>query len=217
MDTPVIDVSALFGLRVRTARLELRLPSEDEMVALAVLADRGVHPPDRMPFRHPWTDRTGQELVDGTVAYHRGARDEWRVERWALPLAVFTNGETIGCIEMRGDGFQAGRSFETGSWLGGEHQGRGYGTEMRVAVLALGFDGLGALVAFSGAFDWNTASLRVSEKLGYRPTGETNEHAPRGTTEREIVMELEREEWERRVHPPVEIDGLERCLHLFGL
>ena len=73
------------------------------MVALAELAERGVHAPDRMPFRHPWTDRTGQELIDGTVAYHRGAREEWRVERWALPLAVFTRGETIGCIELRGD------------------------------------------------------------------------------------------------------------------
>jgi hypothetical protein len=36
------------------------------------------------------------------------------------------------------------REFESGSWLGREHQGRGLGKEMREATLHLGFEGLGA-------------------------------------------------------------------------
>ena len=39
------------------------------------------------------------------------------------------------------------RTVGTGSWLGRPYQGRGIGKEMRGAVLALAFDGLGAEVA----------------------------------------------------------------------
>jgi hypothetical protein len=39
----LIDHWPLLGLRVRTARLELRLPTEEELADLADLAVRGVH------------------------------------------------------------------------------------------------------------------------------------------------------------------------------
>jgi RimJ/RimL family protein N-acetyltransferase len=169
-----------------------------------------------MPFRIPWTDRSGQELVDSTVDYHLGAREEWRAEKWSLVLCAFVDGRPVGGQDVRGDGFASRREFETGSWLGREFQGRGYGTEMREAVLELGFGGLGAVAAISGAFAFNKASLRVSEKLGYAHVGETT-FAPRSEPQRELLMRLTREEWERRAHPPVEIEGLEPCLPLFGL
>jgi RimJ/RimL family protein N-acetyltransferase len=87
---------------------------------------------------------------------------------------------------------------------------------MRHGVLAFGFDGLGARIAVSGAFEGNTASERVSEKLGYRVVGE-DFHAPRGIPLREQIFELDRETWEAQSRPPVEIDGLEPCLQLFGV
>jgi RimJ/RimL family protein N-acetyltransferase len=209
-------IDALLGLRLSTERLELRLGTEEEIAEMARLADRGVHPPDEMPFRTPWTDRSGQELVDSTVEYHLRAREEWRPEKWTLALCVFLEGRPIGGQDIRGDEFASSREFETGSWLGREYQGHGYGTEMREAVLALGFTGLGAAAAISGAFDFNKASLRVSEKLGYEPAKETT-FAPRGEPQRELVVRLPRAEWERRSHPPVEIGGLDPCLHLFGV
>lgn len=43
--------------RVSTTRLELRLPNEQEP-ALAAIAARGVHPPERMPLIIAWTDAT---------------------------------------------------------------------------------------------------------------------------------------------------------------
>ena len=46
----------LFDLRVRTPRLELRYPSDDDLVALVDLARMGIHPPETMPFSTPWTD-----------------------------------------------------------------------------------------------------------------------------------------------------------------
>jgi RimJ/RimL family protein N-acetyltransferase len=169
-----------------------------------------------MPFRIPWTDRSGQELVDSAVEYHLRTREEWRPERWSLALCVFLDGRPVGGQDLRGVEFASRREFETGSWLGREYQGRGYGTEMREAMLELGFAGLGAVAAISGAFDFNKASLRVSEKLGYELVEETT-FAPRGEPQRELVMRLPRAEWERRSHPAVEIEGLEPCLPLFGL
>ena len=169
-----------------------------------------------MPFREPWTDRSGEELVDSAVSYHLGTREDWRPERWSLALCVFFERHPVGGQDLRGVEFASTREVETGSWLGREYQGRGLGTEMREAVLHLGFAGLGALAAISGAFDFNKASLRVSEKLGYELVEEAT-HAPRGKPQRELVVRLTRTEWERRQHPPVEIDGLAPCLPLFGL
>ena len=203
-------------MRLRTERLELRLGTTDEIAELGRVADRGVHPPDEMPFRIPWTDRSGQELVDSTVEYHLRTREEWRPERWSLALCVFLGGRPVGGQDLRGVEFGSRREFETGSWLGRDYQGLGYGTEMREAVLELGFTGLGGVAAISGAFDFNKASLRVSEKLGYEPVEETT-FAPRGEPQRELVVRLTRAEWERRSHPAVEIEGLEPCLPLFGL
>jgi hypothetical protein len=42
---------------------------------------------------------------------------------------------------------------------------------MRIATLHLGFLGLDALTAMTGAFDDNPASLGVTRKLGYEPNG----------------------------------------------
>jgi RimJ/RimL family protein N-acetyltransferase len=203
-------------LRLRTERLELRLGTTDEIAELARVADRGVHPPDEMPFRIPWTDRSGQELVDSAVEYHLRTREEWRPEQWSLALCVFLDGRPVGGQDLRGVEFRSRREFETGSWLGRDYQGRGYGTEMREAVLELGFAGLGGVAAISGAFDFNKASLRVSEKLGYELVEETT-FAPRGEPQRELVVRLTRTEWERRSHPAVEIEGLGPCLPLFGV
>jgi RimJ/RimL family protein N-acetyltransferase len=87
---------------------------------------------------------------------------------------------------------------------------------MRAAVLELAFTGLGADVALSGALEGNVASARVSEKLGYEPAGE-GVQSPRGQPVREQRFRLERALWEARARPPVAIEGLERCLPLFGL
>jgi RimJ/RimL family protein N-acetyltransferase len=171
-----------------------------------------------MPFRIPWTDRAGSPrfLEDVVAPYHRGIRERWRPESWALLLAVWFEGEPVGAQDVRGDDFAARRRFETGSWLGLRFQGRGLGTEMRHGVLALGFVGLGARVAVSGAFEGNIASERVSEKLGYRMTGEAF-YEPRGVRLRERIFELDRERWDAQERPPVEIVGLEPCLPLFGV
>jgi RimJ/RimL family protein N-acetyltransferase len=205
-----MDLSALFGLRLRTPRLELRLPAGPELEELRRVALQGVHPPEFMPFAIAWTDEP--EL--GTfLEYHEMRRREWTPDAWGLELGVWLGGEPAGVQAVTSKDFSNTRRVDTGSWLGQRFQGRGIGTEMRTAVLELAFRGLGADVARSGAIDGNAASLRVSEKLGYRVVGRSSS-SPRGVAVPHTDVELRRDDW--RPPFPVEIAGLEPCLRLFG-
>jgi RimJ/RimL family protein N-acetyltransferase len=206
-----MDISPLFDLRLRTPRLELRLPTREELVELRELARAGVHPPEFMPFTVAWTD--DPELAD-FLDYHELRRREWSVEAWHLELGVWLEGDLAGVQAVTADDFPATRTVMTGSWLGRRFQRQGIGTEMRTAVLELAFRGLRANVARSGAIEGNAASLRVSQKLGYRVVG-SGTVSPRGVEVGHTDVELRREDW----RPPcaVEIDGLGTCLPLFGV
>lgn len=209
--TDAKDVSPLFALRLRTPRLELRLPTGDELAELRDVARAGIHPPEFMPFGVAWTDEP--YLEDWVVGFHRQQLAAWRREHWDLNLGVWFEGRLAGSQSVHGRDFATTRKLGTGSWLGQRFQGRGVGTEMRTAVLELAFRGLGAEVATSGALEGNVASLRVSEKLGYRVVGWSTV-APRGVDVPHADLELRRDDW----HPPVavEIDGLEPARPLFG-
>jgi RimJ/RimL family protein N-acetyltransferase len=210
----VTDIAPLYGLRLRTSRLELRLGSAGEIRELGQLAELGIHPPDEMPFSVAWTDEIGRaSFVDGFTTYHRDQLAAWRPDDWHLNLLVWVNGELAGTQELYAGGFAEQREVGTGSWLGATFQGRGIGTEMRAAVLDLGFTGLGAATAVSSWLDGNETSRRVSEKLGYVPAGEHTE-SPRGVPVTAHVARLARTDWS----PPeaVEIVGLAPTLALFG-
>jgi RimJ/RimL family protein N-acetyltransferase len=201
----------LWEIRLRTPRLELRLPTDEELLDLYRVAEGGIHPPEEMPFGVAWTDSLND--ADFT-AFHRRAWDEWEPEAWELNLITFLAGRAIGTQAVTARDFATGREVGTGSWLGAPFQGQGYGTEQRAAVLELAFRGLGAEAATSGALIHNVASQRVSAKLGYRTTG-MSELSPRGEPVPHYDYRIEHHEWRSPV--PVEIVGLEPALPLFGI
>jgi RimJ/RimL family protein N-acetyltransferase len=210
-----VNVEPLYGLRLRTPRLELRLGTRDELVTVHELARQGIHPPDEMPFENPWTDRSDDaDFVEQCVAFHEDALREWRPDRWSFNPLVFLAGRPIGSQGMRAEGFPSRREVDTGSWLGKAFQGQGLGTEMRAAMLELAFRELGARAAASGSIFGNESSKRVSEKLGYRIVG-TSTLAPRGELVEKYDFRIEREEW--RCPFDVTLQGVEPCLPLFGL
>ncbi|MFE4361883.1 GNAT family N-acetyltransferase [Kitasatospora sp. NPDC056800] len=206
----------LLGLRLRTPRLELRLPADDELAALADLAAQGVHEPDRMPFIVPWTDLPPAQRARSVVQHHWLRLGNWSPDDWALNLAVFENGRVVGLQTVAARDFAVLRQASTGSWLGVRHQRQGIGTEMRAAVLHLAFAGLGATEAVSGAFEDNPSSYAVSRKHGYEPDG-VDRHLVRGRGVTERRLRLTRERWQARREVPVTVDGLAPCLPLFGL
>ena len=79
------DVWPLFGLVLRTPRLELRLPSLEQLAELGELAAEGVHDPAVMPFFVAWTDRPPAERARSVMQYQwaRGAGSRRRAGRWS--------------------------------------------------------------------------------------------------------------------------------------
>jgi RimJ/RimL family protein N-acetyltransferase len=210
----VTDATPLFGLRLTTPRLVLRVGTTGEVRALGELARKGIHPPEEMPFGVAWSDRTALPgFLEEFATYHREGLTGWTPEAWRLDLLVWENGILVGTQGVTGERFAGERVVATGSWLGRGAQGRGIGTEMRAAALELAFRGVGAEAATSGWLEGNTASGRVSEKLGYRETG-ISEISPRGTPVPHHDVRIERADW--RSPADVEISGLDRCLGLLG-
>ena len=209
------DLWPLFGLVLRTPRLELRLPTLEQLGALGALAAEGVHDPAAMPFHVPWTDLEPPARARSVLQWQWRQWAELTPQRWSLGLVVSAGGEVLGVQEVSGRDFAVTREVGTGSWLGRRHHGRGIGTEMRAAVLHLAFVGLGAEYATSGAFVDNHASLGVSRKLGYAEDGVLRV-ARRERPATEQRLRLDRPGWEAHRTMPVEIEGLAPCLPLLG-
>jgi RimJ/RimL family protein N-acetyltransferase len=205
----------LYGLRLRTPRLELRLPRLAELDALAQLATEGVHDPSWTPFLVPWTDLPPAERARSVMQHHWRTLAEWTPQDWTLELAVFRGGDPVGIQGVSGRDFAIVGEVSSGSWLGLRYQGQGIGTEMRAAILDLAFTGLGAESAVSGALAGNDASAGVSRKLGYQPNGLMRRRV-RDAWGREQRFALDRDRWEQHRTVPVEIAGLWPCLAQFG-
>ncbi|RFS85152.1 N-acetyltransferase [Actinomadura spongiicola] len=212
----LVDHFPLLGLRLNTPRLELRLPSPDELAALAELAAEGIHDPGTMPFAVPWTDQPSADVARSVVQHHWFQLGTWDPRDWTLNLTVFHDGVPVGVQSVNARDLAITREVGTGSWLGRRHQGRGIGTEMRAAVLHLAFTGLGAEDATSAAFEENLASQAVSRKLGYRSDG-LHRRVVRGGRVTDSRLRLGRADWERHRATPVTVHGLAPCLPLLGV
>jgi RimJ/RimL family protein N-acetyltransferase len=207
---PILDI------RIRSPRLELRIPDLEMLDELAGLAGAGIHPPETMPFAVPWTDQPSPELERATVRWHLLQLATWSPLAWSFNPAVLYHGKVIGSQGINSTNFVVTRRFTTGSWLGRAYQGQGLGREMRAAILEFGFSGLGAQAALSAAFGDNPASLGVSRSLGYEDNGEAIVER-RGLPAEQVHLRLTRERWERSDRPQVELDGVEVCKEFFGV
>jgi RimJ/RimL family protein N-acetyltransferase len=202
-------------LVVRTPRLELRPDDDAGLLELVEEAHRGVHPPDYMPFLVPWTDAEPEHLGRRTLQWYWSERAAFAPDRWSIAFLVRLDGRVVGMQGLSAANFGILREVETGSWIGLRHQGRGIGTEMRAAVLAFAFDHLGAVQARSAAFVDNHASMRVSERLGYRRDGSVTV-ARRGKPAEDVRLFLSVEAF---VRPEwmLEVEGLDACRPLLGV
>lgn len=205
----------LFGLRVRTPRLELRYPDDDDLAELADAAAAGVHDPATMPFLFAWTDVAPPQQQRNSVQHHWRNRADWRPDSWHCLLAVVVDGEAVGVQELFADSFATTGVVGSGSWLTRRVQGRGLGVEMRHAVLHLAFAGLGAHVAVSAAYEDNAASRAVSARLGYRPNGR-HRRVRRGGAAWVHELLLDRDTWAAARRDDITVEGLAPCLELFG-
>ena len=215
MGAAVETVWPLFAVRLRSERLLLRLPTDDDLVDLLAVAKAGIHPPGEMPFGVAWSTAPSPAFERGFMQHHWSRRATWSPDDWWLNLMVELDGVPVGSQGVHAAGFAATRTIETGSWLGRAFQGRGLGKEMRAAVLGFGFDGLGARLAETQAFLDNAASNGVSRSLGYEPNG-IGSLAPQGVARETQRFRMTLDAWRSRPRPEVAIEGLENCRELFG-
>lgn len=205
-----------FGLTLSTPRLVLRLPSVAQLEDLACLAAEGVHGPDERPFLMPWAEGTPQERALSVLRGHWSRLSSWTPENWQLGLGVFLHtGQPLGVATLRARDFRVNSEVMTSSWLGLAHQGQGYGTEARTALLTLAFDHLGATDATTEAFQDNHKSQGVSRKLGYLPDGISRDR--RG--EEVVISDRLRLTADRWAASPrkvaVHVSGIDEAAHMF--
>lgn len=211
------DLWPTFGIVLTTPRLTLRLPTEDELVALAELAADGVHAPGERPFLTPWTEGTPADRARSVLTGHWWRLSSWEQDSWSLGLAILAgDGTPMGIATLRARDFRTNREVTTSSWLGLRHQGQGYGTEARTALLTLAFDHLDATDATTEVFQDNHASQGVSRKLGYQADGISRDR--RGD---DVVvsdrLRLTRARWsDLPDRAAVEVSGLEAARPMFG-
>lgn len=205
----------VFALEVRTPRLTMRYPDDDDLVTLAELAARGVHDPDRMPFSIPWTAVPSPYQERNTLAFFWDQRPTVQRDEWHVPLVILVDDEIVGTQGLFGKAWSVTKAFETGSWLGRDWHGRGIGKEMRAGALHLGFDGFGADEARTAAFADNPSSLGVTRSLGYQDAGA--ERTARGG---EVAVmnrfSLLRTEWEQTRRDDIEVIGAADVAAMFG-
>ena len=216
MDARIRAAWTLFALHLRSERLVLRLPTDDDLVGLLAVASAGIHPPGEMPFGVAWSTVPSPGFEQGFLQYHWAKRAAWTPDDWWLNLMVELDGAPIGSQTIHAERFASTRSVDTGSWLGREFQGRGFGKEMRAAVLGFAFDGLGARRAETEAFLDNPASNGVSRSLGYTENG-LGSLAPEGITRPTQLFRMTLEDWRSRPRSPIAIEGLDVCREMFGV
>ena len=206
----------LFDLEITTPRLTLRYLDDRLAADLVAVAARGVHDPATTPFLIEWTDRPSPELEQEAMRFYWRSRADTTAASWRLLFAVVHGGVVIGSIDLVASGFPALRQFETGSWLGREHQGRGFGTEMRRAALTLGFDALGAEFATTAAWSDNAASLGVTRSLGYTEIG-PRRALRRGAPDELVDFRMDRIHWSTIRRDDITVHGADAARSFLGV
>jgi RimJ/RimL family protein N-acetyltransferase len=206
----------IFGLRLTVGDLELRPLTETDLVPLGDLLPADVETDPRLPDLGG-----GDEHRRAAAALHQSywsSLGSWRIDNWRLGFAVRVAGAYAGVQEIEAVQFGVRRTVETASWLGTGWRGRGIGTAMRLAVLALAFDSLGADVAETEAWSDNAASLGVSRSLGYVDNGVGRQVRGGDRVDDMPRMRLTRAIWlARHAQHGVRMDGVDGCRQLFGV
>lgn len=205
----------MFDIRLTTPDLELRHLTEADLSSLAgIVPDDAEQDPASTTY-----DGLESSMNRGAVVHqdYWRARGGWRPESWALSFGVFRDGELVGQQGLEGDDFARLRTVDSSSFLTPAARNRGWGKQMRAAILTLAFGQLDARFAITSAWSDNQASLAVSRALGYADNGVTA-HLRDNAAGEMAHLRLTRETWMASSWPEqVSVSGVEECLVYFGL
>ena len=214
--TKLTDAWPLFGLRLRTEHLVLRMPTDDDVVELLQVAKAGIHPPDEMPFGVAWTSVEGPAFDRSFMQHYWRARGAFSPEAWFLNFMVELDGRPIGAQHVEAEEFAILRTVHTGSWLGP----RAPGSRPRQGD-ARG----GARVRLRRARRARRGDLGLPRQrrprtacLARSATRRTGSAAwlPRASPRVTQKFRMTAESWRSRPRPPLAIEGLDGIRDMFG-
>jgi RimJ/RimL family protein N-acetyltransferase len=205
----------LFGLRLSCRDVSLRPIREADLPHLAdIQPDDYEHDPRAEMLPELDWRQNRRRIFYQEHWRHLGT---WSPSSWTLDLAVEADGALVGVQSLEAEQFPVLRTVDSGSWLSHAVRGRGIGVAMRMAVLGLAFDHLGAVAAISSARSDNAASLGVSRRVGYRPNGVSLNDSGNGVVELTHVR-LTSADWQASGQGrDVTVTGFEPCRAWFGL
>jgi [ribosomal protein S5]-alanine N-acetyltransferase len=189
-----LTAAALCGMlaermRLTTERLALReFQGSDGERVYAIESD-----PESVVYQS-FGPRTREESLDYA---RRHSMDQHRQERdtWDLVVTLHGSDEMIGRCGLGLTGDEPGEAvlwyqFDRAVW------GRGYATEAAHAVVDAGFTALGLHRIWADCDPRHVGSIRVLEKVGFRPEGHLVENAwIKGEWVDSLIYALLRREW----------------------
>ena len=202
----------LFDLTLQCRGVRLRALREGDLPYLASVLPGDVGHDPRLEL-FPDLSAAENERRLFWQSYWR-AVGSWSPSSWTLHLAVTYQDRVVGVQTLEGDSFPQLRTVDSASWLVPGVRGRGVGVAMRMAVLGLAFDHLGAIAAITSATVQNAASLGVSRRLGYTGNG-TGLILETGGVAELLHLRLTKDQW--AFGDQVEVDGFTPCRPWFGL
>ncbi len=212
-DPALVRWRPTLGLRIVTPRIELRVPSDLEALALAEAAE-GLG--DGRSNFAGWDTLTGDELTLSMLRSALVARDLGGPDQWKLWLAAFADGDVVGHYALTAEHFGVLRQVETSIWVSPAHQRNGYAREMLSAAMHLAFQGLGAELAHYSAWADNEPSIRTAMSCGYEPNGRWRA-VDDGVARSTVHLMLDRTAWRWQSRTDVKIQGLTpECLTALG-
>lgn len=113
---------------------------------------------DFIPY--PYTEKDAEEFI-GFCSN----------ENPAVTFAIDCNDKLVGCIGLIPQKDIYRLSAEIGYWIGEPYWGLGIATHAVRLIVDYGFQNLNLVRIFTGVFDYNIASQKVLEKVGFKKEG----------------------------------------------
>lgn len=182
-------------IRIETARLTLRLWTEDDIEQLT-LGLNDLQVARWMAFvPHPYL---ASHAKDWVRKCRESANADTQPTAYEFAVVLRPERLLIGGVSLNKIDWQAGTGGG-GIWIAKDYQGRGYGREAFEAKIRFAFCELGLTKLVNGYFDGNENSWAMQRKLGYRRAGEVASRCMAdGRQTIEHVTTLLRSDWEDR-------------------
>lgn len=113
---------------------------------------------DYIPY--PYDEKDAEDFINLTKNEHPKQN-----------FAIEYQGALCGVISLSIQKDVYKKSAEIGYWVGEPYWGKGIATEAIKLITTYGFDQLGLVRIHAGVFEYNTASMIVLEKNGYKKEG----------------------------------------------